>query len=147
MHFGVTFKHLLTNTVIDSCQGLLHFSQGSTKPIRKRLLPKCCTAASAWRTPRLASKKGEPWATEHEHMQKELQLWNVFWTLTCKEGEDIPLAPWRSHALSPQAIWPHRIGVWGELPERGCMLCCCLFLARVIGRINTCWAPVSHLWP
>lgn len=73
--FGVTFKHLLKNTVTDSGQGLLHISQESTIPVRKCLLPKCCKAPSAWSTPRLAWS-WEPWATDPELMGRELQLWN-----------------------------------------------------------------------
>lgn len=107
--FGVTFKHLRMNSGWLWSRIVALFT-GEHKACQKAcLLPKCCKAASAWSTSKLAHKNWEPQATDPEHMGRERQLWNLCWTLTCRGGEDIPLPPWCSHALFPHAIWPRRI--------------------------------------
>lgn len=90
MHFGVTFEHLLMNTVTDSGQGLLHFSRGAQS------LSESAGWLNAVKLPLLREHPYQRGKTANEK-QQPLNTWEenseTCGTLICKGGGDIPLPP------------------------------------------------------
>lgn len=85
---------------------------GSTTPVRKCQLAKCCKAASAQNAPAWWNrmKSNIPLNTWEENTEMRR-------ILICKGEEENPLPSWCSHTLFPLNICPHRIRKQ-ELPER-----------------------------